>query len=137
MIVRNLLTLEELMEIIADAKKRFDIEGVTYLGGEPTLQKGLAELTRSVHNLGLGIIAFTGHRYERVQDVLMGCDMVIDGHFDEQKYDHQRKIIGSTNQRIICLTDRYESCVDWFLNPECKSVEINVSNDIILNGDYI
>ena len=55
------MTLEELTRVISDAKEKYAIEGVTYSGGEPTLQQNLPELTAAIQNMGLGVIAFTGH----------------------------------------------------------------------------
>jgi hypothetical protein len=63
--------------------------------------------------------------------------MVLDGEFEEAKLETKRKILGSTNQRILCLTDRYKNCVDWFLTPSTKSIEINVGSTIFANGDKI
>lgn len=131
------MTLDELIAVIKDAKDKHGIEGVTYSGGEPTLQQSLPELTKAIHGLNLGVISFTGHLYEQVTDQLSGCDMVLDGAFDESKLESKRKILGSTNQRILCLTDRYKNCIDWFLTPSTKSIEINVGSTIFANGDKI
>ena len=136
-VVRNLMALDELIAVIKDTKDKHGIEGVTYSGGEPTLQQNLPELTKVIHALGLGVISFTGHLYEQVEKQLEGCDMVLDGAFEEAKLEAKRKILGSTNQRIICLTDRYKSCIDWFLTPSTKSIEINVGSTIFANGDKI
>ena len=136
-IVRNLMTLDELITVIKEAKDKHDIEGVTYSGGEPSLQQNLPELTKAIQDLGLGVISFTGHLYEQVQEQLEGCDMVLDGAFEEAKLEAKRKILGSTNQRILCLTDRYKNCVAWFLTPTTKSIEINVGSTIFANGDKI
>ena len=135
--VLNLMTLDELITVIKDAKNKHSIEGVTYSGGEPTLQQNLPELTKAIQDLGLGVISFTGHLYEQVQEQLEGCDMVLDGAFEETMLETKRKILGSTNQRILCLTDRYKNCVDWFLTPNTKSIEINVGSTIFANGDKI
>jgi anaerobic ribonucleoside-triphosphate reductase activating protein len=131
------MTLDELIAVIKDAKDKHGIEGVTYSGGEPTLQQSLPELTEAIHQLDLGVISFTGHLYEQVSQQLNGCDMVLDGEFEEAKLETKRKILGSTNQRILCLTDRYKNCVDWFLTPSTKSIEINVGSTIFANGDKI
>ena len=136
-VVRNLMTLDELVSVIKDAKEKYEIEGVTYSGGEPTLQQNLPELTKAIQALGLGVISFTGHLYEQVEKQLEGCDMVLDGAFEEAKLETKRKILGSTNQRILCLTDRYKNCIDWFLTPSTKSIEINVGSTIFANGDKI
>ena len=131
------MTLAELVAIIREAKEKYGIEGVTYSGGEPTLQQNLPELTKAIRALGLGVISFTGRLYEKVAKQLEGCDMVLDGAFDESKPETKRKILGSANQRILCLTERYKSCVEWFLTPATKSIEINVGSVIFANGDKI
>lgn len=135
--VRNLMTLDELITVIKGAKDQYGIEGVTYSGGEPILQQSLPELTKAIHGLNLGVISFTGHLYEQVADQLSGCDMVLDGAFDESKLESKRKILGSTNQRVLCLTDRYKDCAIWFNEADVKTVEINVNGMIFANGDKI
>lgn len=138
LVPKNILSLDELISIIAVAKEKFDIEGVTYAGGEPTLQQGLPQLTEEINKLGLGVISFTGRFYGEVKDILFGCDAVIDGAYEVDQSETRRRIIGSTNQRIICLTDRYKDCIeDWFLQNGNKSVEMNVSSVIVVNGDKI
>ena len=135
---KNILSLDELVSIIKDAKEKFSIEGVTYSGGEPTLQQGLPQLTEEIHKLGLGVMSFTGRDYEDVEVELHGCDAVLDGAYIEAQKETQRRILGSTNQRILCLTDRYKNCIeDWFSQNGNKSVEVNVSLTIVANGDKI
>lgn len=129
--------MEALIEIIIDAKEKYDIEGVTYSGGEPTLQKHLPQLTKAIHNLGLGVISFTGRLYDDVKEILTGCDMVLDGAYNASLPETKRRLLGSENQRILCLTDRYRLNIDWFFSSDCKLVEINVSDFIFANGDKI
>ena len=45
------MTLDELIAVIKDAKDKHGIEGVTYSGGEPTLQQSLPELTEAIQTL--------------------------------------------------------------------------------------
>lgn len=138
LVPKNLLTLEELVDIVSDAQKEFGIEGVTYSGGEPTLQQGLPKLTEEIHKLGLGVISFTGRKCENVMDILQGVDAVLDGEFIENKREANRRILGSTNQRIICLTDRYRNCIEgWFKQSEHLMAEVNFGNKISINGDKI
>jgi len=134
---RNILSLEELLEIIKDSKEKFGIEGVTYSGGEPTLQQNLPILTQEIHNLGLGVISFTGRKYEEVSELLQGCDVVLDGPFIEELKETKRKLLGSTNQRIIQLSNRYPDCEKWFFEKDYKEVEINITDYIIANGDSV
>lgn len=132
---KHILSLEQLLQIIKDAKDKFGIEGVTYSGGEPTLQQGLPLLTDEIRILDLGVISFTGRCYEDVKDILQGCDVVLDGAYVEEKRETQRRILGSTNQRVICLTNRYPDCKSWFANESNKTIEVNISKIIVANGD--
>ena len=138
LVPKNILSLDELVSIITEAKGEFGIEGVTYSGGEPTLQQGLPQLTEAIRNLGLGVISFTGKRYEEVKDILSGCDAVLDGAYEADNKETRRRLLGSANQRIICITDRYKDCIeDWFSQNENKSVEVNIGSAIVANGDKI
>lgn len=137
LVPKHILSLEELLQIVKTAREKFGIEGVTYSGGEPTLQQGLPSLTEGIHSLGLGVISFTGRNYEDVKDVLHDCDVVLDGAYIEELRDKKRRILGSTNQKIICLTDRYLDCEEWFLNESQKTIEVNISDFIVANGDAI
>lgn len=134
---KYIISLENLISIIKKAKEEYGIEGVTYTGGEPTLQQNLPALTKAIHELRLGVISFTGRRYEDVADALFGCDIVLDGPYIESKKETKRKILGSTNQRVINLSNRYPDCDKWFLDHGAKEVEINVSDFIVVNGDAV
>ncbi|MDR1654345.1 MAG: radical SAM protein [Prevotellaceae bacterium] len=134
----NIVSLGNLLEIITNAKQKFDIEGVTYLGGEPTLQHGLAKLSKEIQSYGLGVILFTGKQYEELPQELIGSvDLIIDGGFEKDNPDNERNLIGSKNQRIICVTDRYRDSLDWFYVPRPKREEINVTENLVITGDVI
>lgn len=135
LISKHIISLDELMDIIAQASKEFGIEGVTYTGGEPTLQQNLPSLTKKVKELGLGVISFTGHKYEDVATMLHGCDMVLDGPFEHDNPERERKLLGSANQRIVLLTERYKDAIGWFDSSGIKMIEVNVGNMILANGD--
>lgn len=136
LVAKNILSLEELIAIIREAKEKFGIEGVTYSGGEPTLQQNLSVLTDKIHELGLGVISFTGSQYEDVKEALGNCDVVLDGAFDEKHKERDRKLLGSKNQNIILLTDRYRDIAAWF-DQRVKTVDVNVCDSIVFNGDLI
>ena len=131
------MSLVDLTEVIKEAKARYCIEGVTYSGGEPTCQQNLSLLTKEIKSLGLGVISFTGRTYEDVPEIFEGCDAVLDGQFKEELTETKRRILGSTNQRIICLTERYSSCIEEWFAKTGKIIEVNVGTDIFVNGDKI
>lgn len=129
------MSLEELMAVIKEAKTRFEIEGVTYSGGEPTCQQNLSLLTKEIKSLGLGVISFTGRTYEDVPEIFEGCDVVLDGSFKADLPETKRRLLGSENQRIICLTERYKDCINIWFADHNKVVEVSVGSEIIANGD--
>lgn len=132
---RHIMSLEELMAVIKEAKTRFEIEGVTYSGGEPTCQQNLSLLTKEIKSLGLGVISFTGRTYEDVPEIFEGCDVVLDGSFKADLPETKRRLLGSENQRIICLTERYKDCIDSWFSDHNRIVEVSVGTKIIANGD--
>lgn len=133
--VSHILSLEELSDLILRSKRDCGIEGVTYIGGEPTLQSALPLLTQRIKDMNLGIIAFTGHVYEEVASILMGCDLVIDGPYIDAQKSSSRRIIGSDNQRLLFLTGRYKENESWFYSDVAEG-EINVTDSsIVYNGN--
>ena len=134
--VANIISLEELSDLILHSKNAYNIEGVTYIGGEPTLQSALPLLTHNIKVMGLGVIAFTGHIYEDVSNELQGCDLVIDGPYLESKKSLSRRIIGSDNQRLLFITKRYLNFESWFYSNIIVG-DINVTDSsIVYNGNY-
>lgn len=92
------------------------IEGITISGGEPLEQSaGLAELLEKIQEMGLATMIYTGFEYEMIRDssnpqiqrILSATDILIDGPFILTKKTHSIQWVGSSNQRIICLTSRY------------------------------
>ena len=133
--IRHIMSLGEIISVIKKSIDEFGIEGVTYSGGEPTCQQNLLLLTDEIKKLGLGIISFTGRKYEEVSDLLAGVDLVLDGAYVLEEKETK---LGSENQRILCLTDRYKNDISWFdIDKNGKSVEVNLSNKIVFNGDKI
>ena len=132
--------LYKVNDIIADIKKQKNIEGVTFLGGEPFEQaEALGIIAKAVKKEGLGVLCFTGYLLEELQlkdenkTLLENIDLLIDGAFEIENVDYSRPWCGSTNQRYHFLTNRYnEEIFEKYKNK----IEINVSKDgtIFMNG---
>ena len=138
--IRHVMTVEELFNIILVSKEKYDIEGVTFLGGEPTLQKGLISLVSLLKMNNIGTILFTGKRIEMLDnDLVSNLDLIIDGKFEASKIDTKRNLIGSENQNIYFLTNRYKKDEKWFFEKREKKVEINIVKDdsIFISGDVL
>ena len=135
LIVKHIVTLEQLLEIIKKAKDDFNIEGITLSGGEPSLQKDLYIFNNKIHTMGLGIIMFSGKTIDELPEELVNSvDLLIDGPFINTQVDDNRILIGSRNKRLIPITSRYKNQLDYFNND--KSIqEITVEDYIFVNGD--
>lgn len=138
--IRNIVTIKELFNIILESKEKYKIEGVTFLGGEPTLQKGLTVLAYLLKMNNIGTILFTGKKIDMLDSNLINnLDLVVDGEFDTTKIDTKRNLIGSENQNIYFLTNRYKKDKKWFFKKRERKVEINIEeeNSIFISGDVI
>ncbi|AST90915.1 MULTISPECIES: 4Fe-4S single cluster domain-containing protein [Sutcliffiella] len=111
-------SVELLWEEILKSKHEHDIEGITLLGGEPFEQaEALSVLAKRAQAASLSVMTFSGYYKEQLtemnkpgwEDLLSATDLFIDGPFEIDKPDKDRPWIGSTNQRIHFLTDRYKS----------------------------
>lgn len=135
LIPQHLVSMSKLLEIINGAQKRYQIEGVTLSGGEPSLQQGLSLLNKKIHEMGLGIIMFSGKYKEQLDPTLVKTvDLLLDGPYEYKKHDENRFLIGSTNKRITPITDRYKDKLDYF-NHSISYEEVEVSDSIFINGD--
>ena len=134
----HILSLDKTLQIVSEAKDRFGIEGVTYLGGEPSLQQGLCELSNEIRKMGLGVILFTGKDAEEISEKLKASvDLIIDGSFEKENPDKQRNLMGSANQRLVYITERYRSLDKWFYTKRPRRMEINVSDGLFMTGDKV
>lgn len=106
----------DVVDMIKAAKANHQINGVTFLGGEPFLQaRGLSEVAKHAQCMGLSVVVFSGFTLEQIecnalpgtQELLSFTDVLVDGPFVESRPDHERNWVGSTNQQFHFLTDRY------------------------------
>lgn len=135
LIPNHIVSLEELVNIVKEAKETFNIEGITLSGGEPSLQNGLVEFNNEIHKLNLGIIMFSGKEKSQLNpDLVNSIDLLIDGPFIENKLDTNRILLGSTNKNLSFITDRYMDYKDYFDNPTSIE-EITVEDYLFINGD--
>jgi anaerobic ribonucleoside-triphosphate reductase activating protein len=136
----NLVKSGDIIKRLKNVAQQYDLEGITFLGGEPLLQaEGLADVAEEAQKLSLSVMVFSG--YERVelvesrfigsQRLLNATDLLIDGEFDNTQIETVRNWVGSTNQHFHYLTNRY--------SPEIEIRKLTVTNEwrIDLNGNMI
>ena len=125
--VAHLMTVQDVVDIAIQSKNENRIEGVTFLGGEPTIQEGLVCLAQALAQVDLGTILFTGRKYENLSDgIKENMDLIVDGRYEAELFDDERNLVGSKNQQIIYLSDRYKKCQNWFIKTREKKIEIIV-----------
>ena len=114
-----------------------DIEGITVSGGEPFLQaNGLLQLLKKAkEGYGLSTVVYTGFSYEELSNLnprtlepsnpLSYIDVLIDGPFKDELKEPTLLARGSTNQRLLFFSDRYQE-EDFYMPAK---VEIIISKD--------
>lgn len=134
----KLMDTSEIIQMIE--KEKENINGVTFLGGEPFLQaKQLGLIAEEVKKMGLSLLCYTGFSYSQeirknknIDNLLKYIDVLIDGAYIEEKRE-LKKYRGSTNQNIIFLTDLY---TEKDFNVD-NSYEIDiVDNKVKIKGFY-
>src|SRR5438552_1769005 len=132
----------DLAQLVIDAHAQHGVEGVTLLGGEPLAHAaaGVA-LARAIRERGLTVMIFSGYTIEEARELpdpavaeLLGLtDILVDGRYERDKPDTARRWIGSTNQRIHFLTDRYRA--DDPCWKKKNTIEIRLVNgELSVNG---
>jgi anaerobic ribonucleoside-triphosphate reductase activating protein len=135
------IAVREMAERIALSREENGIEGVTFLGGEPFAHAGLAAvLARLIRDQGFSVMVFSGYTIEQLQsrpepevaELIALTDILVDGPYDRDRPDFERRWIGSTNQRIHFLSDRYSFDGEW---RRKNTLEIRVKgSEISVNG---
>lgn len=98
--------------LISEIRKNPLLAGVTFTGGDPFEQASeFAALGKSVHELGLNVITYTGYtieyllehmdQYDGWKELLTESDFLIDGPFILEQKSLAIPFRGSANQRII------------------------------------
>jgi anaerobic ribonucleoside-triphosphate reductase activating protein len=136
------MTTQQVLEAIGQSKRDHDIEGITLLGGEPFAHaRGVSSLAADAQALGLSVMVFSGHTIEQLRErrdpdvdrLLRHTDILVDGPYRGDSPDTTRRWIGSTNQRIHFLSDRYESTDPCWGEPETLEIRLE-GGQLIVNG---
>lgn len=115
------------------ATRTDELEGVTFLGGEPFEQAApLAELGALLSRAGLSVMVFTGHVLEKLVEeaeparlaLIAVADVIADGPYVAGEPGSRWRWLGSQNQRMHFLTDRYTESDPRFVAPNTVDIRI-------------
>ena len=124
-----------------DLARESGIEGVSLLGGEPFAHRAGAKiLAAEVRKRGLSVMIYSGYTIEAVRELdddarelLALADLLVDGPYVRERPDTKRRWIGSTNQRIHFLSDRYAAADPCW--KQKNTLEIRLDADgLSVNG---
>ena len=138
---KHIVSVEDLEQLILDTKKSHNIEGVSFIGGEPFLQaKGLAVLAQWCKLQGLSVLIFTGYKIadlessniEGSSELLSSCDILVDGLYNEDEPDNERPWVGSKNQKVHNISGFYPVGIEY---DSHRAMEVLISKDaVLING---
>jgi anaerobic ribonucleoside-triphosphate reductase activating protein len=136
------VSLRDLVGQIEEAARRDRIEGITLLGGEPLAHAACAAaLARAVRERGLTVMVFSGYTLEEahrlpdpaVAELLALTDILVDGPYLREQPETRRRWIGSANQRIHFLSDRYQADDPCWLLPNTLEIRLR-GPELTVNG---
>ena len=127
----HIMSSTQIKEQLFQAKQKYsNLEGITFLGGEPFLQaQGLADIAQLAQQMGLSVMVFTGYLLEELNEqqfsgslkLLTYTDVLIDGEFDQNQQETERNWVGSRNQKFHYLSNFYSN--------EIEKHALNVTNE--------
>ena len=139
------MSVDEIWEKISEVQS--EVEGLTFIGGEPFSQaEALAALAEKAQAQDLSVMIFSGYELLELQSpehlefasrqaLLSHSDLLVDGQYREKEPDHSRRWIGSTNQQIHFLSDRYRHLEkDWDTSPDTIELKL-INGKLTINGD--
>ena len=127
-------------ELITKIRNSNNIEGVTILGGEPFDQYDeCLNLVEQIRKLNLTTIVYTGYEIKELKannknEIFKHIDILVTGPFVENLKTSEGGLIGSTNQKIIFFTNKYNE-QDLVKNNESE-ISIDENGKITAYGYY-
>lgn len=135
------MSVESIIEKMTIAKND-GVEGLSLLGGEPFahLEQALA-LAVAARSLELSVMIYTGFTINELRlrnddcanRLIAQADLLIDGRYERDRPETLRRWIGSCNQQLHFLTDRYSPDDPCWSKPNTIEIRL-LGNDVTVNG---
>lgn len=110
------MTVEGVTRLMRRSRDQDGIEGISLLGGEPFAHAaGATALATSAKSLGLSVMVYSGYTLTELQsmreptiaELLNLTDVLVDGRYEQTQPEARRRWVGSANQQVHFVTDRY------------------------------
>ena len=144
LVERELVSAASVLEWLENAHHAHDLEGVTFLGGEPMLQaQGLTIVAQGAQSLGLSVMVFSGYTKNELDmlqlpgfdQLLRYTDVLVDGPYEVNLPEQNRRWAGSTNQKFHYLTTRYDARIESDGEVErVLEVRLRTDGSMFING---
>lgn len=127
-------SISQLIKMIAAE----NVEGVTILGGEPLDQfDEILQFCSECQKAGFSVMLFTGYELSEIENsdkvkIKSVADILITGRYDESLRTLDHQWIGSTNQQILFLTDRYKNFK--IINGNYMEIDIEENGKMTILG---
>lgn len=121
-------------------------EGITLLGGEPFEQAApLSVVARNSRRVGLSVMTFTGYTLTTLRGwssqrtdiaaLLAATDLLADGPYVAGRLERSRPWVGSTNQGLHALSERYAGLLPSISSqPDRVEVRVGADGIVTVNG---
>jgi anaerobic ribonucleoside-triphosphate reductase activating protein len=136
------IPVAELLRQVREAAGQHRVEGVTLLGGEPFAHaEAAARLARGIRRAGLTVMIFSGYTLDElraqqlpaVTELLSHTDLLVDGRYDRDLPESERRWIGSANQQVHFLSDRYHADDGCWRRPNTLEIRFD-GRQVLVNG---
>ena len=138
----QLMFVNDVIALVEEAARLHGVEGITLLSGEPLAHAaGAAVLAQAVRERGLTIMVFSGFTLDEarrlpdpaVNELLALTDILVDGPYLREQPETRRRWIGSANQQIHFLSDRYRADDPCWLLPNTLEIRLR-GPELTVNG---
>jgi anaerobic ribonucleoside-triphosphate reductase activating protein len=128
-------------DVISELAKA-NVEGISLLGGEPFAHAGPASaLARAARERQLSVMVYSGYTLREIQtlkdpattELLSLTDVLVDGPYLRDHPDQARRWVGSTNQVVHFLTNRYSANDPVWTSPNTLEIRVR-GGEIAVNG---
>lgn len=134
-------TPTRLSHLLAHLDSISGLEGVSLLGGEPFAHaRSATAFAQAAKVRGLGVMVYSGYTLNEIRqlpspadELLAVTDLLVDGPYQRDQPETERRWIGSRNQQVHFLTPRYDPADSVW--RERNTLEIRVRGSVVaVNG---